>query len=76
MTNRPSEAKTSTGWLQRFVENNIAVLVCGAAVIWSGFNSTDAVTAEKLAAQNERIARIEHAVERLIERPLCAGATP
>ncbi len=84
MTSGQSEAKTNAGWLQRFVENNIAVLVCGAAVIWSGFNSSDAVTTQRLNEHDRQLSEISAIVRdsnmvtrdvrnRLSGQTLCEG---
>jgi hypothetical protein len=49
-----SEPKNSS-WLQRFVESNLMALICGGAVIWAGYNSSSAVTAEKLAQHDRQL---------------------
>jgi hypothetical protein len=77
MTSEPTEGKTS-GWLQKFVENNIAVLVCGAAVIWSGFNSSDAVTLQRLSEHDRQLEVIGSDLREirnsLIDDPRCGRA--
>ena len=76
MTREPTPAKTS-GWLLRHLEQNAAVLVCGAAVIWSGFNSTDAVTIQRLAEHDRQLEVISSDIREirnsLLDSPRCPG---
>ena len=49
-----SEEKNSY-WLHGFLDKHLFAIVCGSAVIWSGYNSSNAITSHEIdTAKRER----------------------
>lgn len=66
----------------RFIDNNLLTLILGGAVVFSGFNSSDAVTNSRLATLTEGQAEIRQGqievrqrLDRLISRQQCQATT-
>lgn len=66
---RKSESEGS--WIAGFVERHLFAILIGMAWIFSGFNSSDAVTVEKFRAIDQSLNDLKAELRTMRERATC-----